>query len=124
MHPRDTITRQIVSEEKLAAAKRLRREQTPTEAALWERLRRSQLQGLHFRRQQVILGFVVDFYCHAAAVIVEIDGAIHDTQVEADAQRQQVLEGAGFRVIRFTTGAVSHDIEAVLRRIAGFYIST
>ena len=120
MDPRDTITRQVVSQEKLEAAKRLRREQTPAEAMLWNRLRRNQLRGLHFRRQQVILGFIVDFYCHAAGVIVELDGGIHNTQQDADAARQHILTGMGYRVLRFSNEALVDNMDSVLDQIANF----
>src|SRR4051812_33525571 len=74
---------QWVEDEKLARAKELRREMTPAERLLWSHLRRNQLNGLHFRRQQVIEGFITDFYCHSAALVVEVDGRIHEEQVEA-----------------------------------------
>jgi very-short-patch-repair endonuclease len=58
---------------KLARARQLRREMTPMERALWAQLRDHRMCGLHFRRQQVIDGFIVDFYCHAARLIIEIE---------------------------------------------------
>ena len=52
----------------------LRRQQTPAEAVLWRHLRAHQLGGLSFRRQQVIRGYIVDFYCHQRRLAVEVDG--------------------------------------------------
>ncbi len=52
--------------------------------SIWQELRGNKL-GVHFRRQQVIAGFIVDFYCHKAALVVEVDGDIHDLQQEEDA---------------------------------------
>ncbi len=63
--------------EKQAFARRMRRAITAAEARLWERLRNNQLAGLHFRRQQIIDGFIADFYCRAARLVVECDGAVH-----------------------------------------------
>ena len=57
---------------------------TPAEKILWNELRANKL-GVHFRRQQVIAGFIVDFYCHKAGLVVEVDGDIHDLQKEEDA---------------------------------------
>ncbi len=58
--------------------------------SVWEELRANKL-GVHFRRQQVIQGFIVDFYCHKAALVLEVDGDIHDLQKEDDARREKAL---------------------------------
>jgi very-short-patch-repair endonuclease len=57
---------------------------TAEERLLWEALRRNTIDGLHFRRQQVIAGFIVDFYCHSAALAIEVDGAFHRETVDYD----------------------------------------
>src|SRR4051794_32071831 len=88
---RNIVRGQVVAEEKIERAKELRQDMTPAEKRLWDCLRKNRLDGLHFRRQQVIDGFIVDFYCHAAALVVEIDGEIHEQQAAADAERDQVL---------------------------------
>ena len=62
---------------------RKRRDLTLAEKILWQELRGNKL-GVHFRRQQVIAGFIVDFYCHMAALVLEVDGDIHDLQQEED----------------------------------------
>lgn len=69
-----------VSGEKQAFSRKLRSNMTPQEKVLWERLRGNRLGGLHFRRQQVIVGFVVDFYHRASGLAVEADGGVHDRQ--------------------------------------------
>jgi len=51
--------------------------------------------GVHFRRQQVIAGFIVDFYCHKAALVIEVDGNVHDLQQEEDTRREKVLSEMG-----------------------------
>jgi very-short-patch-repair endonuclease len=55
---------------------------TPAERILWQELRGNKL-GAHFRRQQIIAGFIVDFYCHKVALVIEVDGDVHDLQKEA-----------------------------------------
>ena len=72
MPVKNIIPGQKVTKEKLERAKELRREMTPAEKILWHELRANKL-GVHFRRQQVIQGFIVDFYCHKAQLVVEVD---------------------------------------------------
>lgn len=98
-------------------AKELRREPTPEEKILWFQLRTNKLNGLHFRRQQIIDGYLADFYCHAHALIVEVDGGIHETQVEYDAERDAHLSSRGFRILRVTNEEVNQNLALVLRKI-------
>src|SRR6476469_9993306 len=77
--------------EKFRQAETLRRTMTPAETMLWQHLRANRLQGYHFRRQQVIAAFIADFYCHAAGLVVEVDGGVHAAQVTYDAERDRVL---------------------------------
>src|SRR4051812_32465112 len=91
---------------------------TPQEQRLWECLRGKRLGGFHFRRQQPIDGFIVDFYCHAAGLVVEVDGPVHADQVEADAERDHHLTTRGFLVLRVTNDEVSTQLPGVLERIA------
>jgi len=111
------VTGQHVKAEKLDSAKQLRKEQTPEEDLLWQRLRRSQLRGLHFRRQQVVHGYIADFYCHSADLVIEVDGPVHITRVEEDAYRDEVLRSHGLTVAHVSNADVRADIEAVLVRI-------
>ena len=67
MPVKNIVTNQKVTAQKLQRAKELRREMTPAEKILWEELRANKL-GAHFRRQQVIAGFIVDFYCHPVKI--------------------------------------------------------
>jgi very-short-patch-repair endonuclease len=75
--------------------------------------------GVHFRRQQVIAGFIVDFYCHKAVLVIEVDGDTYDLQQEEDARREKVLRELGLRVVRFGNEEVLRDASqsAVLGRI-------
>ena len=70
---------------------------------------RAKKLGVHFRRQQVIAGFIVDFYCHKAGLVVEVDGDIHDLQQEEDARREKALSELGLRVVRFGNDEVVKD---------------
>ncbi len=91
---------------------------TPAERALWQRLRRKQLDGWRFRRQHPVGNFVVDFFCAQARLVVEVDGPIHLRQQGYDEERIQLLdELKGYRVLRFTNEQVMNDIEIVLEEI-------
>jgi len=116
MPVKNIIPGQIVTKEKLQRAKELRRDMTPAEKILWQELRANKL-GVHFRRQQVIAGFIVDFYCHKAALVIEVDGDIHDLQQEEDARREKVLREMGLRVVRFRNEEVMKDLSAVVGKI-------
>ena len=95
----------------------LRREMTPAEKILWSDLRKNRLAGYHFRRQQVIESFIVDFYCHRAGVIVEVDGGIHQQKVASDVERDAILTAGGFRIIRVRNEDVHHNLSGVLELI-------
>jgi len=101
----------------LAHARESRQPQTPAESKLWARLRNRQLGGFKFRRQHPIGRFIVDFYCAASRLVIEIDGDSHADQVEYDAARTAWLNEQGHRVIRFRNRHVYRDIDAVLEAI-------
>ena len=77
MPAKHIITGQHVSPEKLERAKEFRRHMTPVEAKLWQHLRADRLEGIHFRRQQVIDRYIADFYSHQTGLVVEVDGGVH-----------------------------------------------
>ena len=116
------ITGQRVSHEKRQRARELRQAMTPAEAALWEHIRLDKL-GVHFRRQQIIDGFIVDFYCHASKLVIEVDGPIHDRQHEYDAERDAIIARWGLRVLRVTNGDIEHNLESVVQKIKGLLTS-
>lgn len=116
MPVKNIIPGQHVTKEKLERAKELRREMTPAEKLLWQEVRAKKL-GVRFRRQQIIQGFIVDFYCHKSALVVEVDGDIHDLQQEEDARREKVLSAMGLRVVRFGNDGVIGNLFAVVERI-------
>ena len=91
---------------------------TEPERTLWSLLRRNEL-GLHFRRQHPIGPYILDFYCAAAKLAVEVDGPAHEGQQERDQRRTDWLASEGIRVIRFSTTDISTKPAAVLSAIAG-----
>ena len=115
---KNIIPGQRVAKEKLGRAREFRRDMTPTEAILWQELRGNKL-GVHFRRQQVIAGFIVDFYCHKAGLVIELDGSVHggDEQKENDTERDKVLSEMGLRIVRFMNEDVIKNLPKILGRI-------
>ena len=83
-------------------ARQLRKDQTWAEKVVWEQIRDRKYRGLKFRRQHVIEGFVVDFYCPEIRLGIEVDGSIHLKQKDYDRLRQDVIEAEGIKVIRIT----------------------
>ena len=77
MPVKNIVSGQQITKEKFQKAKELRRDMTSAEKVLWNELRGNKL-GVHFRRQQIIAGFIVDFYCHRAGLVIELDGDIHN----------------------------------------------
>lgn len=118
MSVKNIIPGQKVTKEKQQRARELRREMTPAEKILWEELRANKL-GVHFRRQQVIAGFIVDFYCHKSALVVEVDGDVHDLQQDEDARREKVLRELGLVIVRFRNDEILRDAarSAVVEKI-------
>jgi len=110
---------QAVSDEKKAFSRYLRKNQTPAEEMLWSHLRGKKCNGLKFRRQQVIDGFIVDFFCNSQKLVIEIDGSVHDSieHKMLDEERTKVLEAHNLKVIRFTNAEVLENIEEVLETI-------
>ncbi|MBL8683637.1 MAG: DUF559 domain-containing protein [Myxococcales bacterium] len=103
--------------QKVALSRRLRRETTEAEDRLWAALRKKAL-GCRARNQHVIRGWIVDFYLPAAKLVIEVDGDIHDLQVEHDRRRTFALEAEGLRVIRFRNDDVVNRLDWVVARIA------
>ena len=96
---------------KLARARELRRAPTPSTALAWRLLRGRGVCGLKFRREQVIDGFLTDFYCPSLGLVVEIDGGVHEDpeQMVYDTIRSQCLTALGLQVIRVRNQDVSRE---------------
>lgn len=93
----------------------MRRNPTPFEIIAWKYLGRSQVDGYKFRRQHVIVTFIVDFFCTSKNLAVEIDGQTHEN--EKDHKYNAQLAKAGVRTLHFTNEDVAHNIEGVIATI-------
>ena len=100
-------------------AKTLRREETEAEQIIWSWLRRKQLKGAKFRRQQPIGNYIVDFVSFERNLIIEIDGGQHTIEQNKlrDNARTQWLGSQGFRIMRFWNNDVISNLEGVMVRI-------
>ena len=98
-------------------ARNLRNESTGAEQLLWNCLRGRQIEGFRFRRQVPIAGFIADFVCPQAKLIVELDGSQHQQQGEYDAERSRILATLGYRVLRYWNNAVMQELENVVADI-------
>jgi len=99
-------------------ARSLRRQMTLPEVVLWRALR-MRPQGFKFRRQHPVGGYVADFACLSARVLIEVDGGAHEFEglARIDALRQADLERSGFSVLRIAARDVLDDLDAVVRLI-------
>ena len=103
--------------QKITLAREFRKNPTRSEDVLWEGLRDRKFINLKFRRQHVILGYIVDFYCVEHKLAIEVDGEIHKYQREDDKRRQKIIEGEGIRFVRVSDKEVENNIQSVLRKI-------
>lgn len=90
---------------------------TPPEQRLRAELSRGKLDGFSFTRGQLVRGWVADFYCEAAQLIVEVDGAHHDRQRNDDRHRDDILRAEGYRILRFAAARVLTDVRGVFQEI-------
>lgn len=95
----------------------MRRQLTPSEAALWSQLSRNQL-GVTFRRQ-VLIGnrYIVDFLALSIKLVVEVDGPYHARRAVADARRERVLRRLGYRVLRLDADLVITRLTEAVERV-------
>jgi len=101
----------------ISRARSLRSSHTEVESLLWTHLRARRLSGFKFRRQVPVGGYVVDFVCIEANLVVEVDGAQHADRIDFDTQRSAVLAKSGFRVLRFWNNEVLQRLNDVLAEI-------
>ncbi|MBN8672182.1 MAG: endonuclease domain-containing protein [Chitinophagales bacterium] len=97
----------------------LRSNLTPAEAAMWKILQNSKLDGHKFRRQHSIENYIVDFYCPAAKLVIELDGEVHNNPIanQNDYERDEQLKYLGYKVLRFENKLVFEHTEFVLDTI-------
>ncbi len=114
------ITRnQKVSPVKIEQSRNLRTEQTSAEKEFWEIVRNKKLQGLKFRRQQIIDGFIVDFYCDKIGLCVEIDGSVHETEEQRkyDKLRDEAIALRKLKILRISNNDVLYNKDKVFKLI-------
>ena len=99
-------------------ARKLRKDQTPTEGLLWQHLRANRL-GYKFYRQHPIYRYVADFCCPALKLVVEVDGGHHDEleQKAQDHERDAFLVDQGFTILRVWANEVQNNINGVVETI-------
>jgi len=102
---------------KTLKARELRKESTEAEKKLWKYLRDRRFFKNKFRRQHVLSGFIVDFYCPTEKLAIELDGPVHLKQKDYDSLRQDVIENSDVKVLRFKNRDVLLNIKMVLRSI-------
>jgi len=107
-------------QEKIGMAREFRKNQTTIEQIMWEELRNRKFLNLKFRRQYLIEGYIVDFYCSELKLAIEIDGLIHLKQIKEDKLRQKDIEEKGIKFIRFKNKNVQNNIEEVLKKLEAF----
>ena len=102
---------------KLEAARKLRREMTPQERHLWYDFLKPYPVKIY--KQRIIGGFIVDFYCAPAKLVIEIDGSQHyEEQGKAyDEERTQFLNGLGLEVVRYSNYDINRNFEFVCEDI-------
>ncbi|HFE38901.1 MAG TPA: endonuclease domain-containing protein [Gammaproteobacteria bacterium] len=100
-------------------SRQLRREMTDAEQLLWRHVRRRQIHGVQFNRQKPILGYIVDFYCARAKLVIELDGGQHfePSHQSADRIRDQKLTQLGLLVLRYGNDQVLMETDAVIEDI-------
>jgi leucyl-tRNA synthetase len=92
----------------------LRKSPTRAEEILWEELKDGKL-GTRFRRQHSIGGYILDFYCFKARLIIELDGNLHDK--EYDAVRDKFFQDLGYKTLRFKNFEIENNLEDTLNKI-------
>jgi len=102
--------------EMLERSRSLRCEMTPQEAILWRHLRGRRL-GFKFRRQMWLAGFVADFACPEAKLVVEADGSQHADRAQYDASRSAAFARQGWTTLRFRNNEIIEDLDGVLTAI-------
>jgi len=114
----------LIDPHKIEQAKKFRKNMTSAEQIFWEHVRNRRYPGYRFRRQQIIDGFIVDFYCSKLKLAIEIDGTVHDDRKEYDKKRDEILERHDIKIMRFTNDEVINDIHKVMLEIFSSKIQT
>ncbi|MFH1683966.1 MAG: endonuclease domain-containing protein [Candidatus Margulisiibacteriota bacterium] len=106
-----------MKENKKQFARTLRKEQTKAEKIVWELIRKRKFKNFKFRRQHVVEGFILDFFCHELRLGIEIDGGIHLKRKDYDEMRQEIIELEDIKIIRITNKEIAENKRSILKRI-------
>ena len=98
-------------------ARQLRKDETKAEKLVWETIRDRKLMGLKFRRQHVVQGFVLDFYCQEARLGIEIDGSVHYKRKDYDRLRQDIIESKGINLVRIKNLQILNNKGSILNTV-------
>jgi very-short-patch-repair endonuclease len=111
-----------LNKELVRRARVLRNNMTKAEIILWTRLRSRKINGYKFRRQQPLLDYIVDFYCHELKLIIEVDGEIHTFSERKyyDLKRDNILKMNGYHIIRLSNSEVETEINSTVGKIKSF----
>jgi len=109
------VQNQRITDVKVDLSKELRKSMTEAEKVFWHMVRNRKICNLKFRRQQIVDGFIVDFFCSEARLIIEVDGPIHEKKkkMEIDKERTEIFKQRGLREIRFSNYEILNDPEKV-----------
>ena len=112
----------------IGRARQLRKDITPEEKILWQKLRNRKFKGLKFNRQHPIiyevinnrrLFFITDFYCAEKKLVIEIDDKIHDFQKDYDQRRDEILSNMDLKVVRIKNEEMK-NVGKILEKINEF----
>ncbi len=119
MYDKSIARNQRVTAKKIEIARELRKEMTGAEKVFWEMVRDRRMFGLKFRRQQIIDGFIVDFYCDSLGLCVEIDGSVHDSeeQQKYDKLRDEAIALRKLKILRFSNDEVLNNADQIQKTI-------
>ncbi|MFH1171671.1 MAG: endonuclease domain-containing protein [bacterium] len=111
--------------EAVKKARALRKNQTPWEYKLWQRLRARRFFRFRMKRQVRVTPYIVDFCCYEKRLVIELDGSYHThpRKKDMDEKREKYLLQKGFRVLRFWNSEIDDNLEGVLERIFIFLTS-
>jgi very-short-patch-repair endonuclease len=101
-------------------ARHLRKDQTAVEQIVWDLLKNRKCLGLKFRRQHVLAGFIVDFYCDECKLAIELDGDVHDRQKDYDELRDREISAKDIYIIRIRNVEINNNPQIIVKKINDF----
>ncbi|MCX6792610.1 MAG: endonuclease domain-containing protein [Candidatus Falkowbacteria bacterium] len=104
---------------KILFVRELRKLQTPSENSLWQLLRNRKLLNLKFHRQYIVVGFIIDFYCPALKLGIEVDGGIHKLKdsIIYDKERESIIKQYNISILRFSNKSIENNLSGVINQI-------